>query len=48
MGQTTFANTSGIAYKGSGGISPVFPDVCKTLMMYFFDVKFEGKDVSIE
>ncbi len=30
MGQTTFANTRGIAHKGSGGMSPVFPDVCKT------------------
>ena len=30
MGQTTFANTRGIAHKGSGGMSMVFPDVCKT------------------
>ena len=30
MGQTTFANTRGIAHKGSGGQSIVFPDVCKT------------------
>lgn len=30
MGQTTFANSRGIAHKGSGGLSPVFPDVCKT------------------
>lgn len=30
MGQTTFANALGIAHKGSGGMSPVFPDVCKT------------------
>jgi len=30
MGQTTFANTRGIAHKGSGGMSLVFPDVCKT------------------
>lgn len=30
MGQTTFANGRGIAHKGSGGMSPVFPDVCKT------------------
>ncbi len=30
MGQTTFANTRGIAHKGSGGTSTVFPDVCKT------------------
>lgn len=30
MAQTTFANGRGIAHKGSGGMSPVFPDVCKT------------------
>ncbi len=30
MGQTTFANGRGIAHKGSGGMSIVFPDVCKT------------------
>jgi hypothetical protein len=30
MGQTTFVNSRGIAHKGSGGISTVFPDVCKT------------------
>ncbi|MFK5891691.1 MAG: DUF4150 domain-containing protein [Pseudomonadota bacterium] len=30
MGQTTFANARGIAHKGSGGLSVVFPDVCKT------------------
>jgi hypothetical protein len=30
LGQTTFANFRGIAHKGSGGISIVFPDVCKT------------------
>ena len=30
MGQTTFSNTRGIAHKGSGGLSTVFPDVCKT------------------
>jgi hypothetical protein len=30
MAQTTFANSRGIAHKGSGGMSPVFPDVCKT------------------
>ena len=30
MGQTTFANSRGIAHKGSGGQSIVFPDVCKT------------------
>lgn len=30
MGQTTFCNSRGIAHKGSGGFSLVFPDVCKT------------------
>jgi hypothetical protein len=30
MGQTTFVNMRGIAHKGSGGMSIVFPDVCKT------------------
>ena len=30
MGQSTFANLRGIAHKGSGGMSIVFPDVCKT------------------
>lgn len=30
MGQTTFANSRGVVHKGSGGISIVFPDVCKT------------------
>ncbi|PKG37155.1 DUF4150 domain-containing protein [Psychromonas sp. Urea-02u-13] len=30
MGQTTFANSMGIAHKGSGGKSIVFPDVCLT------------------
>ncbi|VAW72841.1 hypothetical protein MNBD_GAMMA10-2458 [hydrothermal vent metagenome] len=30
MAQTTFANSRGIAHKGSGGFSLVFPDVCKT------------------
>ncbi len=30
MAQTTFANARGIAHKGSGGLSTVFPDVCKT------------------
>src|SRR5690349_23505266 len=30
MGQNTFANSRGIAHKGSGGMSTVFPDVCKT------------------
>lgn len=30
MAQTTFANGRGIAHQGSGGMSAVFPDVCKT------------------
>ena len=30
MGQTTFANSRGIAHKKSGGMSIAFPDVCKT------------------
>jgi hypothetical protein len=30
MAQTTFANSRGIAHKGSGGMSIAFPDVCKT------------------
>ena len=30
MSQSTFANSIGIAHKGSGGMSVVFPDVCKT------------------
>lgn len=30
MGQATFANSRGIAHKGSGGMSTAFPDVCKT------------------
>lgn len=30
MSQKTFANGRGIAHKGSGGMSMVFPDVCKT------------------
>lgn len=30
MAQTTFANSKGIAHQGSGGLSVVFPDVCKT------------------
>ena len=30
MSQTTFANSRGIAHKGSKGMSLVFPDVCKT------------------
>ena len=29
MAQTTFANGRGIVHKGSGGVSIVFPDVCK-------------------
>ena len=29
MAQKTFANSRGIAHKGSGGMSIVFPDVCK-------------------
>jgi hypothetical protein len=29
MSQTTFANCRGISHKGSGGMSTVFPDVCK-------------------
>jgi hypothetical protein len=29
MAQTTFCNSRGIVHKGSGGMSPVFPDVCK-------------------
>jgi hypothetical protein len=28
--QTVFANGRGVDHKGSGGMSPVFPDVCKT------------------
>ena len=27
---TVFANCRGVAHKGSGGQSPIFPDVCKT------------------
>ena len=27
---TVFANSRGVAHKGSGGMSTVFPDVCKT------------------
>ena len=27
---TVFANTRGVIHKGSGGMSTVFPDVCKT------------------
>ncbi len=30
MAQTTFVNGRGIVHKGSGGVSTVFPDVCKT------------------
>ena len=30
MGQTTFVDSIGIAHKGSGGMSTVLPDVCKT------------------
>jgi hypothetical protein len=30
MPSTVFANMRGIAHKGSGGMSPIFPDVCKT------------------
>ena len=30
MTQTVFANGRGVDHKGSGGMSPVFPDVCKT------------------
>jgi hypothetical protein len=30
MSQATFANLRGIAHKGSGGMSTVFPDVCIT------------------
>ncbi len=30
MAQTTFANMRGMVHKGSGGMSTVFPDVCKT------------------
>lgn len=30
MAQTTFVNFRGIAHGGSGGMSIVFPDVCKT------------------
>ncbi len=30
MARTVFANMRGIAHKGSGGMSTVFPDVCKT------------------
>ena len=30
MAQSTFSNSRGIAHKGSGGTSVVFPDVCLT------------------
>ncbi|NKE72404.1 DUF4150 domain-containing protein [Candidatus Manganitrophus noduliformans] len=30
MPGTVFANSRGVAHKGSGGMSTVFPDVCKT------------------
>lgn len=30
MAQTVFANSRGVDHKGSGGMSPVFPDVCNT------------------
>lgn len=30
MANTVFANARGVAHKGSGGMSPVFPDVCLT------------------
>jgi len=30
MSQSTYVNCRGIAHKGSGGMSIVFPDVCKT------------------
>lgn len=30
MSGNTFANSRGIAHGGSGGQSPIFPDVCKT------------------
>jgi hypothetical protein len=30
VAQTTFVNARGIAHRGSGGMSAVFPDVCKT------------------
>lgn len=30
MPATVFANMLGIAHKGSGGMSTIFPDVCKT------------------
>jgi len=30
MAQTVFANGMGVAHESSGGVSTVFPDVCKT------------------
>ncbi len=30
MAQTTFVNGRGVAHKGSGGMSTVFPDLCLT------------------
>lgn len=30
MSKSTFVNARGIVHKGSGGQSPVFPDVCNT------------------
>jgi Domain of unknown function (DUF4150) len=30
MPSKVYVNTRGVAHKGSGGMSPVFPDVCKT------------------
>jgi hypothetical protein len=30
MPSTTIVNSRGVAHKGSGGITTVFPDVCKT------------------
>jgi hypothetical protein len=30
MGVTVFANSRGVAHVGSGGMSPIFPDVCQT------------------
>jgi Domain of unknown function (DUF4150) len=30
MGCTVFANKRGVSHAGSGGMSPIFPDVCKT------------------
>jgi uncharacterized protein DUF4150 len=30
MSQSTFVNARGVAHAGSGGMSPAFPDVCKT------------------